>query len=282
MRTGERVHSSSSVGLLGCIRWPVATSTCNTWKITTLKLARYDELKILTCFREWTNKSQGTWARTEFLSLSDLVKCLKFPRGPRGAKNAPSLITHIRKFVLKSIAFKCQRLLLVNPFGETTHSEEVQQLEDNINGVLAVEDVTHLSWTIHWLPDRSLERGVKNSAWENMGEGRLLLTPRFSLLYFAPPFSRAASQLTERLEKASLAFEFPCCHFFHILDLFSAFYFRKQVCLITCWGSTEFTELNLQRSFSSDLPGGAPVKGSTLPPPTLTSDTDWDGPVDGI
>jgi len=80
---------------------------------------------------------------THGISLSDLVKCLKFPRGPRGAKNAPSLITHIRKFVLKSIAFKCQRLLLVNPFGETTHSEEVQQLEDNINGVLAVEDVTN-------------------------------------------------------------------------------------------------------------------------------------------
>jgi len=186
IRTGERVHSSSSVGLLGCIRWPVATSTCNTWKITTLELARYDELKILTCFREWTNKSQGTWARMGFLSLSDLVKCLKFPRGPRGAKNAPCLIPHIRKFVLKSIAFKCQRLLLVNPFGETTHSEEVQQLEGNIHGVLAVEDVTNLSWTIHWLPDSSLERSVKKKAREKIWEKGVCSSHQGSLSFISP------------------------------------------------------------------------------------------------
>ena len=73
-----------------------------------------------------------------------------------------SLITHIR------IAFKCQTLLLVNPFCETTHSKEVQQLEGNIHGVLAVEDVTNLSWTIHWLPDSSLERSVM--AHEKIGE----------------------------------------------------------------------------------------------------------------
>lgn len=88
------------------------------------------------------------------------------------------LITHIRKFVLKSTAFKCQTL--VNAFCETTRSKEVQQLEGNIHGVLAVEDVTNLSWTIHWLPDSSLERSVKK--WRMRKYGRRALAPHTKAL----------------------------------------------------------------------------------------------------